>query len=203
MASPGSVTHWITQLKQGERGAAGPLWERYYCLLVERARRKLVGAPRGAADEEDVVLTAFDSFCRAAEQGRFPKLDDRNDLWQLLLVLTDREAIDHKRRENADRRGGGRVLHEGALPAGDSAGGDTPLVRLVSREPTPEVAAQVAEEWRRLFGLLNDPELEEVARLKMECYSLEEIAARLGCVPRTVQRRLNLIRHIWIQESPQ
>ncbi len=197
MSAAGSVTYWIVQLKKGEPDAAGPLWQRYVSLLVERTRRKLLGASRGAEDEEDIVLTAFDNFCRAAAEGRFPKLDDRDDLWQLLLTLTDRKTIDHKRRMNTDRRGGGRVLDEGAL----AADGDSPLVRLASREPTPEDAAQLAEEWRRLFGLLRDPELEEVARLKMEGYSVEEIAERQGCVPRTVKRRLNLIRQIWSGEG--
>jgi DNA-directed RNA polymerase specialized sigma24 family protein len=197
MPSPGSVTQWIVQLKQGERDAAAPLWQRYYRLLVERTRRKLLGAPRGAGDEEDVVLTAFDNFCRAAERGRFPRLDDRNDLWQLLLLLTDREAINHRRRATSERRGGGRVLNEGEL----GRSGDSPLVRLAGREPTPEDAAQLAEDCRRLFGQLRDPGLEEVARLKMECYSVEEIAALLGCVPRTIQRRLNLIRQIWSGEG--
>lgn len=38
------------------------------------------------------MLSAFHSFCRAAAQGRFPRLNDRNDLWQLLIVLSDRKA---------------------------------------------------------------------------------------------------------------
>jgi hypothetical protein len=31
---------------------------------------------------------------------------------------------------------------------------------------------------------------------------LYEVAAKLGCVPRTVERRLQLIRRIWEQELP-
>ena len=156
---------------------------------------------RRAADEEDVALSAFDSFCRAAAQRRFPRLDDRHDLWRLLLLLTDRKAINQRKHATRQKHGAGKVLNEGALPAVDSAGG-SPFARLPSREPTPEYAAQVAETWRRLFGLLRDPELEKVALLKMEGYGLGEIAARLGCVPRTVQRRLRLIRHIWEREGP-
>jgi DNA-directed RNA polymerase specialized sigma24 family protein len=145
-------------------------------------------------------LTAFDSFCRAAEQGRFPRLDDRNDLWQLLVLLTDRRAIDQRRRGLAARHGGGLVRDEGALSGADPGGQDSSVTRLVSEEPSPEFAAQAAEELRRLLGLLADPELEQVALLKMEGHGIEEIAARLGCVPRTVQRRLQLIRHVWEKE---
>src|SRR5262249_49912506 len=81
MSSPGSITCWINELKLGKRAAAQPLWEDYFQQLVARARRKLAGLPRRAADEEDVALSAFASFCRAAEKGRFPQVHDRHDLW--------------------------------------------------------------------------------------------------------------------------
>ena len=80
MPSPGSVTCWIDQLKAGEPAAVQPLWEGYFQQLVARTRQKLTGRSRRAADEEDVALSAFDSFCRAAAQGRFPQLQDRDDL---------------------------------------------------------------------------------------------------------------------------
>jgi DNA-directed RNA polymerase specialized sigma24 family protein len=201
VSESGSVTEWLGRLVEGDAAAAQPLWERYFHRLVARARHKLAGTPRGAADEEDVALSAFDSFCRAAARRRFPRLDDRDDLWRLLLLLTDRKASDQRKHATRKRRGGGKVLGEGALGPADSAGG-SPLTRLPGPEPTPEYAAQVAETWRELFGQLRDPELEKVALLKMEGYGLEEIAARLGCVPRTVQRRLRLIRHIWEREGP-
>jgi hypothetical protein len=86
MASPGPVTLWIAQLKTGERDATQPLWQHYFHQLVVRARHKLAGLPRRAADEEDVALSAFASFCRAAAQGRFPDLHDRDDLWRLLVA---------------------------------------------------------------------------------------------------------------------
>src|SRR5947209_3676484 len=83
MTSPGSVTHWIGQLKAGEAAAAQPLWEGYFQKMVQLARGKLQGLPRRAADEEDVALSAFDSFCRGAGAGRFPQLSDRDSLWPL------------------------------------------------------------------------------------------------------------------------
>ncbi len=201
MSTSGSVTYWLRQLVEGDRGAARPLWERYFRLLVERARQRLRGSPRGAGDEEDVALAAFDCFCRAAAAGRFPRLDDRNDLWQILLRLTDNKAIDHRRREGCGKRGGGKVLEDGA-PAPDRRGDEeSPLARLVSREPSPEFAALLADECRRLFGLLRDPELEEVARLKMAGHSTEEIGERLGCSSRSVRRGLLLIRRTWREEA--
>src|SRR5262245_46060314 len=77
MHSDASVTQWIDGLKAGDPNAAQKLWERYCRRLVGLARKKLRAAPRRAADEEDVALSAFDSFCRGAEQDRFPQLNDR------------------------------------------------------------------------------------------------------------------------------
>jgi hypothetical protein len=112
MSSDGSVTHWLNLLQAGDRAAARPLWERYFPLLVARARASLRGRPPMAADEEDVALSACDSFCRGAEGGRFPSVDDRDDLWRVLLLFTARKAAHLVRDERRDKRGGGRVRTE-------------------------------------------------------------------------------------------
>jgi DNA-directed RNA polymerase specialized sigma24 family protein len=200
MSSPGSVTFWIAQLKAGARDAARPLWESYFRRLVSLARDRLAGVPRRAADEEDVALSAFDSFCRAAERGCFPNLYDRNDLWQLLVVITDRKACDLANYERRQRRGGGKVLDEAALRDRDAPSEKAPLARVRSQEPSPEFALQTAEECRRLLDALGDEDLRLVAVRKLEGYSVEEIAAQLGRVPRTVKRWLRLIRQTWEQE---
>ena len=199
MASHGSVSHWIGKLKAGDAEAAQKLWECYFQRLVGMARSKLQGSPRRAADEEDVALSAFDSFCRGAEQGRFPQLSDRDNLWQLLVKITVRKAIDLARHESRRKRRGG-IQEEGRLAGPeDSAAADNGLEQIAGREPTPEFAAQVAEQCQRLLGSLND-ELRSIAVWKMEGYTNAEIAAQLGCVTSTVERRLKLIRAVWLKE---
>src|SRR5437773_1049298 len=121
MSETGSVSQWIARLKTGEEAAAQHLWEGYFRRLVDRARRKLAGTPLRSADEEDVALSAFDSFCRGAAQGNFPRLDDRDDLWQLLVLIADRKAVDLVHHERRPRRGGGKVLGEADLAAGGEA----------------------------------------------------------------------------------
>jgi len=202
MPPDASVTQWIDRLKAGDPAAAQKLWERYFRRLVGLARKKLRTAPRRAADEEDVALSAFDSFCRGAEKGQFPQLNDRLDLWQVLVLLTARKAIDLAQHERRQKRGGGIVLDEAALPApADSSAPEAALERIEGPEPTPAFAAQVAEEYRRLLDRLDSPELRTVAMRKVEGYGNEEIAAQLGCGLRTVERRLRLIRSIWEQEA--
>jgi len=195
------VTHWLGLLKGGNQAAAQELWQRYFRRLIGLARKKLQGRPRGAADEEDVALSAFDSFCRGAEQGRFPKLEDRNNLWHLLMVITARKAARLVRDETRQTHGA-TVLGEAALEGLAGESDERALEQVLGSEPTPEFAAQVAEEWRRLLTCLGDRDLEAVALGKMEGYTNAEIAAKLGCVSRTVERKLQLIRSIWKQEIP-
>ena len=199
--TPGtSVTHWINLLKKGEPGAAQRLWERYFDRLVWLARGKLEGARRRAADEEDVALSAFDSFCRGAADGRFPQLQDRDNLWPLLVVITARKALDQLAREHARRRGGCAAKGESRISSGDAGWGEAALEQVVGEEPTPEFAAQVAEEYRRLLDLLGDETLRQVAVWKMEGLTNDEVAERLDCSRRTVARKLETIRIIWSRE---
>jgi DNA-directed RNA polymerase specialized sigma24 family protein len=191
MSADGSISLWLDRLRAGDRQAAAGLWQRYFARLVELARGRLQGAPRRAADEEDVALSAFDSLCRGVEGGRFPELADRDSLWRLLVVLTVRKAA-HLKRDARRRKRGGK-------PA--AAGEEADLEQLLDAGPTPEFAAQMAEESQRLLERLGDDELRAVALWKMEGYSNEEIARRLDCGLRSVGRKLRVIRSIWAQET--
>ncbi len=193
MPSDGSVTKWIDQLQVGDAVAVRQLWQRYFHRLVGLARKKLADAPRGMADEEDVALSAFDSFCRQAEQGRFPDLADRDGLWRLLVVMTARKAGHLRRDETRQKRGGGRVTEDGETS-------DRRLEEILSREPDPGMAALAADEHRRLMDLLGDDELRRVAQRRMEGDSVEEIAKLFGYATRSIKRKLQLIRETWERE---
>jgi DNA-directed RNA polymerase specialized sigma24 family protein len=195
----GSVTRWIADLKAGETAAAQPLWERYFARIVELARLRLRSCRRNDAgsDEEDVALSAFDSLCAGLARGRYPQLADRDDLWRLLVVITSRKVQAQVRKELRQKRGSGRVR-----PASEFAGSgwdddeDDLLAQAVGLEPTPEFAAMVAEEYRRLVERLDDDTLRKVAVLRMEGHTTDEVALQLGCARRTVARQLALIRRI-------
>ena len=141
MSATGSVVSWLARLREGDAGAAQHLWEQYFARMVGLARKRLRGARRREADEEDVALSAFDSFCRGAEQGHFPDLRERNNLWRLLVNITARKALHLLAREGRLKRGGGKVRGESALR--DAAEGEG-IEAVVGHEPTPEFAAQVA-----------------------------------------------------------
>jgi DNA-directed RNA polymerase specialized sigma24 family protein len=199
----GSVTRWIADLKDGDRQAVQPLWERYFTRMANlaRARLRAVRVKDAAHDEEDAALSAFDSLCAGLARGQFPNLSDRDDLWRLLVVITSRKVLVQARRQLRQKRGGGNVRPASDLADDRDLDDDDLLVRIVSNEPTPEFAATVAEEYRRLLDRLGNDGLRQVAVLRMEGATGEEIAAKLGCTRRTVVRQLSLIRRVLAESS--
>ena len=117
-------------------------------------------------------------------------MSDRNDLWQILVVITERKAIDLMRREKRQRRDEGRVrsLAEAA--------------EILDPGPDPEFAALVAEECARLLASLGDESLRRVALLKLEGHTNREIAEQIGCIEQTVERKLRSIRQLWTERRP-
>jgi RNA polymerase sigma factor (sigma-70 family) len=201
MSSEGSVTRWVAALKCGDPAAAQPLWERYHRQLITLARRKLQASPRRTADEDDVVQNAFHSFFQGVARGRFPQLNDRDNLWRLLVVITARKALDQLAHEHSKRQGGGTPAGQPRISPGEPDGDEAAIEQIVGEEPTPEFAAQVAEQYQRLLDLLGDDSLRRVAVWKMEGYSNDEVAEQLDCSRRTVARKLETIRILWSNES--
>jgi DNA-directed RNA polymerase specialized sigma24 family protein len=191
----GSVTLWLRRLRDKDPEAPRRLWERYYVQVVRLARLRLRGVTTAAADEEDVAAAAFQSFFRAIGGAGFERLDHRTDLWQILVTLTCRKAIDCRRAATALRRGGARRT------MGDC---EAVLGELAGREPDPHFAATVAEDLDALIARIPDDELElrRLAVMKLEGHSNEEIGTVCGCSLRTVERRLCLIRKLWQTNTP-
>jgi DNA-directed RNA polymerase specialized sigma24 family protein len=193
MAPGESITPWLSLLRKGDSEAAQRVWDRYFARLLGLARKKLGGRRFGIGDEEDVAISALNSFCRNAREGRFPQLADSDGLWRLLIVITARKALHLLRDQGRHKRGGAR------LPASqpDSPDGQR-IEQLVGNEPTPGFAAQVAEQYEGLLGLLDD-EQRTIAIAKLEGLTNPEIAKRMNRALRTIERKLQLIRAIWEQ----
>jgi DNA-directed RNA polymerase specialized sigma24 family protein len=189
MESVGSITCYLELVKAGDEEAARRIWERYFVRLTELVDQRLRGKPWGAFDSEDVALSAFDSFFRAAAGGRFPQLADRDGLWALLLTIAGCKIRDRVQHEHRQRRNVDKV--EGGSPA---------LEQLRSREPSPELVAMMADECRRLLDDLGEDTLRQIALLKMEGCTDKEVAAKLNCGLRTVERKLERIRCKWQHE---
>ena len=197
MCSLSPVRVWVSQLKDGDPQAAQQLWNTYFLRMVKVARAKLHGAASRMADEEDVALSAFKSFCSGTKDGRFPQLHEHEDPWPLLLALTTHKAIDLVRYERRVKRGGSGIQSTASASLQSSPEGRAVLSELIGREPDPQITLQIAEECQHLLDGISDTILRAIALWKMEGFTTEEIAGKLGCTVRTVERKLHIIRRLW------
>jgi RNA polymerase sigma factor (sigma-70 family) len=183
MVAEGSVTIWLNRLSEGDTQAAQILWDRFFERMVRVARSRLAQNGNQKGEEEDVALSAFHEFFRAVADDRFAQLANRNDLWQVLYLLISRKAVDHYRHAKRQKRDELRTV---ALDH-DVAVSDT----------DPALTAGIADDLRALFDRLPSSTLRQVAVLKLDGYTNEEIAEQLHCTVRTVRRRVGLIRSLW------
>jgi RNA polymerase sigma factor (sigma-70 family) len=184
-------------LKAGDPQAIERLWADYFQRLVALARTMLPRSARRDSDEEDVALSAFESLRKGAAAGQFPKLDDRDDLWRLLVVITLRKARRARRRGQTQKRGGGQVKGESVFKPAGREEAPSGFTEMLSTGPTPEFAVEVAEQCERLLDRLGDDQLRSIALMKMDGYTVAEIAQQLSCGQRTVERGLQSIRAKW------
>jgi hypothetical protein len=101
------------------------------------------------------------------------------------------------RRRVARRRGGGLVALEADLHPLQNGEGMWSLDCIEGADPSPEFAAQVAEECQIRVNRLHDPTLRRIALMKLACHTNEEIRTALGCSLRSVTLKLELIRKLW------
>jgi RNA polymerase sigma factor (sigma-70 family) len=179
-----SITRLIRAVQDGHSSAVSPLLAVYFHRLVQLARKRLQNLPGLGGYDEDLALRSFHSvYQRLSDPSRPLDLAGRDDLWRLLATRTISRAIDLIRRHRP-----------GEVPGGPD------VEQLLTREPTPEEVAEEADECRRLLDLLDEPQLRQIALWKVEGYTNEEIAARLDCVPRTIERKVSRIRLLWKHE---
>lgn len=179
-----SVTQWFHSLKSGDEAAAERLWHRYFRRLADHARQFL--SSDAVYDEQDVALSAFHSLFVAARDGRYETLGDRNELWLLLTRIAHNKSISRKRHNRAQKRGATE-----RQAGGDEVNGAT------DSQPAPDLCVMMADECERFLDLLADDELREIALLRLEGYSVPEIAEQLTRGQRTIRRKLAMIRLNW------
>ncbi len=220
---PGSITRWLSDLKAGRPEAVDAIWRRYYHRVLGLARRRLRQAPpQAVADVEDVALSAFNGLAAGARAGRFEHIEDRADLWHVLAAITVRKALrrgewyDRWKRSgrppqddgvgNAANNHHARTDPAASFPSDSREDENESLGQVASKDPIPEVAIMLREQLDQLLAHLDDPVLRQVAGWRMEGLTNAEIARRLGCARRTVERKVELIRltweHLGAEDSP-
>jgi len=192
---PESVSCWINQLREGNHQAASRLWERYGFALQQLAKKRYGGALNAVFDEQDLAQSVFVALWRNAEEGKLDDVQDRNELWWLLLEITRRRALTRLKFNQAQKR---TILPSQHMPGPSAQEGVGSLSQISDpRELPPEAMVILHEEHDRFMDLLRDDTLRAIAQRKLQGDGVKEIAKELGVSVRTVIRKSNLIRDIW------
>lgn len=182
------ITQWIAGTRACDEQSEQALWNHYFPRVVRLARARLFALQRSIYDEEDAAASAMHSLFRGIQSDRFPQLHDRQNLWRILIVITNRKLRAQWRREIAGRR-----LQEPA-EQGDAQIG---IEEIIGNEPTPDFVAEMMDETEALLEKLGDETLRRVTLMRMDGMTNDEIAAQLGRTTRTVERKMERIRLIW------
>jgi DNA-directed RNA polymerase specialized sigma24 family protein len=189
-----SVTAWIDQLSDGNTQAAEQLWQHISIRLQDFARHKLDEKTRRRYDEHDAANSAFHSLCRGLADGRI-EADNRDVLWGLLAVITSRKISSQRRYFNRKKRGGGAVRGE----SGFAEFGDAGINAIDGKQKPPDVLAEVSESCSRLLNALPDEMMQKIVLLKFQGAKNREVAIELQCTQRTIERKLERVRRIWVE----
>lgn len=189
----GSVTQFFRHLSEQDESAVRQLWDRFFPRLLGLARKTLSGRAQRVNDAEDAVQSAFFSFWNRAIRGDLGDVNNRDELWNLLGVITVRKALNQSKHEAAQKRGGGRVALASELAESfDGQTDATQLQNVYASMPTHEVDIIFEE----MLLSLND-ELRGIALLRLMEYQIAEIASLFECTERTIHRKIQLIKIKW------
>jgi len=195
------ISDLLRRVEAGDQQASTELWNACFPRLLNYCRGKMPPSMRRVLDEEDVALSAFKSFCIGVGEGEFADIRGRDELWRMLFCIAGRKAAGYVRHQTRQKRGGGQVSGESIFAGGDASSPGRGIDQIADPGQSPVSMVQFATDCQRLFDMLDDDNLRTIALLRIEGHSVDEIAQRVGCAKRSVERRLNLIRQIWQAEG--
>jgi RNA polymerase sigma-70 factor (ECF subfamily) len=179
----------VTQWRAGDQQAAEQLFHRYAGRLVALVRSKLSSKLAQRIDPEDVVQSVYRSFFADTRDGHYD-FQRGGDLWNLLVAISLHKLSNQVRRQHRAKRAAEGDEHFGSE---DSLFGLH--AQALAREPSPVDVVMLADELEQFLHRLN-PARRRVLELRLQGYTLEEIAIECACCRRTVIRNLE-----WIKEQ--
>jgi RNA polymerase sigma-70 factor (ECF subfamily) len=177
----------LARWQAGDQEAAAQMFRRYAQRLIALARSRLSSKLAQRLDPEDVVQSAYRSFFAGARMGQYD-LQRGGDLWRLLVGITLHKLHDQVKRHSADKRDVGAENSfgsEDSLWDIDSA--------IFARGPSPAEAVALVDELEQVMRRL-EPLQRRILEMRLQGFSLEEIATDTQRCPRTVRRTLARIR---------
>lgn len=199
MSTVRSISHHLSEAKQGSQNAIERICNRYYEQLAAIARQKLGTFPKRVVDEYAIANEVLSEFYSRSQRGDFEAVSTRGDLMSLLVRLTHDKVVDEIRRLSAQKRGGARTRgHSIFLPDGQ-----TNFDRFQSALDTPSTRQILVQQMRDILGRLPDETMRTILTLRADGYTNAEIAQELNVSLATVERKRRRIREILSDLDPE
>lgn len=184
MPSDESLQEMLQRWRSGDQAAATNIYRRYEQRLLRLAERKIGPRLRSRVEPDDIMLSVLDTVLKRIAKGQY-SVDPSGSVWSLLRTITDNKIRKHAEYHGAGKRDIGAEVD--VQP-------DELLSEAVSREPTPDEAALLADELEKIHASLKPSDF-QVFELDFQGYSASEIAAKVDCSRWTVRRTLDRIGH--------
>jgi DNA-directed RNA polymerase specialized sigma24 family protein len=137
---------------------------------------------------------------RGTKSGLFDKISNRNELWWTLLKITKRKVATAHRRERTKKRGKWAVQSKEKLESDLHAAGFYSFDEVCNHELSPELFCTMRDQTNWLIGLLKSDEMRRIALWRIEGLTVNEIAKCMSLTPRSIERKLKIIRTRWDME---
>lgn len=199
MEAPDDLSSSLGELLDKAPQEAEAIWAEFFPRMLKLAKTKLGGMQLRTFDEEDVALSAMNSFFRGKNDGRFDRLDSRDEMWRLLATITVRKVTAQRRKAMADKRGAGATRGESIFfnPANADSSMIAGLGNFSDDRLLPDTTEEILKNCEHLLEKLDDEKLRRTAIMRLEGYSNQEISEELGCSVARTKQRLQRIRELW------
>lgn len=170
----------LKRFRSGEQDAATALYVRYSERLQALAKAKTSSALASRFDADDIVQSVFRTFFRRVSGGLYD-VPAGDELWQLLLVIALNKIRDLAVYHRAQKRDVTKTEGEYGMSVAEAE---------QDRKESMEVLKVVMDDFLEQLPASHAV----VARMRMEGYQVDEIAAQTKRSKRTVERVLNDLR---------
>jgi RNA polymerase sigma-70 factor, ECF subfamily len=176
--TPPSDQSLIVRLRSGDESAASEVYNRYSKRVFGLVHQQMADRLRAQVQPEDIVQSVFKSVFRGINTGNYDA-PPGGTLWQLMAIVAVHKVRRNARLRSAQRRDARRTQSLNAMENFDTADDCT----------SDEFEAAI----REAIENLKESE-QDVVLLRVQGYSVEEIASKLERSRRSIERTLHNIR---------
>lgn len=176
----------LRRWRMGDQNAATEIYARYEARVQQLAEDKLGRYLWHRVSPDDIMVMALKSVLRLTAENSCD-LDRNGSLWGLVASIARNKVLQQAEYHSAPKRD---IRREQGLKAGSS------LERAYSELPDPKAVPEEAATWADTLDMLRErlkPDSFAIVAMKLEGYSIPQIAEELGLARQTISTRLQHI----------